>query len=84
MPLVTGPITLHGAIVDVFVGESDAKKLLLAKLGLPIPEPVHVQAIIDTGAMISRICSSAIRIAEDESNGKGRDNDTIDTREQAI
>jgi hypothetical protein len=46
MSLVTGPITRHGAIVDVLVGVSQNRQRLLEKNNFPVPERVPLRAII--------------------------------------
>ena len=53
MPIITGPITLGGAVVDVLVGVDDARIRLLRKHGLPVPTSRHVRAMVDTGASLS-------------------------------
>lgn len=53
MPYLTGPIVPSGAVIDVLVGVSQPRRLLFAKHHFPIPEPVAVRAMIDTGASIS-------------------------------
>jgi hypothetical protein len=53
MPLITGPIGNHGAVIDVMVGVRRSRQRLLAKHQLPIPDPVHVRALLDTGASLS-------------------------------
>ena len=53
MPLLTGPLTPGGAIIDVLVGVSRPRLALLLKHQFPVPVPVHVRAVIDTGASVS-------------------------------
>ena len=53
MPYLSGPIRGGRAIIDVLVGISRPRRLLLQKHNFPIPAPVHVRALIDTGADIS-------------------------------
>lgn len=50
MPLVSGAITEHGAVIGVQVGVSESRRRLLVKHGMPVPSPVTVFAQIDTGA----------------------------------
>ena len=57
MPLVSGPITPHGAIIDILSGVRQTRMHFLEAKGLPVPEPVPVRAVIDTGAAISGITS---------------------------
>lgn len=53
MPLLTGPLTPGGAVIDVLVGVSRPRRALLLKHQFPVPVPVHVRAVIDTGASVS-------------------------------
>ena len=53
MPLLNGPVVNGWAIIDVLVGASEPRKRLLAKHKMRIPPPVHVRALIDTGASMS-------------------------------
>jgi hypothetical protein len=53
MPLLKGTIEPGGAIIDVLVGVSKPRRRLLEKHGFPVPYPVHVRALIDTGAHMS-------------------------------
>jgi hypothetical protein len=70
MPLISGPITAHGAIVDLFISESQARKDLLAKLGMPSSEPVHARALIDTGATVSGFAPRLFRLLGMDPLGK--------------
>jgi hypothetical protein len=53
MAMVTGEITPEGALVDVLVGVSGARRALLERHGFRIPSKITVRAIIDTGAFAS-------------------------------
>lgn len=53
MPIVTGPITLHGAVIDVLVGVPAARRRALTRVGFAVPPAVGVRAVIDTGAAIT-------------------------------
>ena len=53
MPIITGSITPHGALLDLFVRVSKNRQEKLEKLSLPIPPPVPVRAIIDTGSSVT-------------------------------
>ncbi len=53
MPILNGQIVRAGAIIDVFVGVSRKRERLLQKHGFPIPQPIGVRALIDTGADVS-------------------------------
>lgn len=50
MPILTGPITPAGAIVDILVGVSARGVLVLRQSGQPIPQPVPMRADLDTGS----------------------------------
>ena len=54
MPLVSGPISpTHGAVVDLIVGVSKNRRKRLQSAGLPIPAPINVRTIIDTGSALT-------------------------------
>lgn len=53
MPIVSGPLTGDWAIVDVLVSASRRRQGLLRRNGFPVPEPVHVRALLDTGSTMS-------------------------------
>jgi hypothetical protein len=53
MPLINGRITQGWAIVDVLVAVSQPRRQLLVRNGFPIPQHVHVRALLDTGAYAS-------------------------------
>lgn len=53
MPLLTGRITRSGAVIDALVGVTATRRELLLRNGFTVPEPVAVQAPIDTGASVS-------------------------------
>jgi hypothetical protein len=50
VPVLSLPITLNGAIVDVGVGHSRSHRGRLRTAGAPIPAAVSLRALIDTGA----------------------------------
>jgi len=50
MSIVTGEITFEGALIVVLVGVSNARKKLLERLGLAVPDKIPVLAMIDTGS----------------------------------
>ena len=51
MPYFTRQVAQNGNLLVVaFVGVSEAKRQALVAAGQPIPPPVQIQAIIDTGA----------------------------------
>lgn len=53
MPIITGDITSHGAVICVLVGVGAAKLSLLQRLKMPIPQPISVRAQIDTGSHVT-------------------------------
>lgn len=53
MPIITGPITPQGAVIDVLVGVPGTVRRSLQAAGSPIPPAVPVRAVIDTGAGIT-------------------------------
>jgi len=53
MPLMTGDITEHGAVISVLVGVSRNRRAVLEKHGMPVPKAVAVRAQLDTGSFIT-------------------------------
>ncbi len=53
MPTLTGPITADGALVNVLIGVSEARRQVLRRVGFPVPTPSTVRAVLDTGSFIS-------------------------------
>lgn len=53
MRYVSGRIEPGGAVVDVMIGVPGVRAELLRKHAFPVPEPVFVRALIDTGASLS-------------------------------
>jgi hypothetical protein len=53
MPIIHGDILTEGPVIDVMVGVSQPRWRLLQENNLPVPKPVTVRALIDTGASIS-------------------------------
>ena len=53
MPYLNGPIGAGGAVVDVTVSVPALRASLLQRHGFAVPEPVHIRALIDTGATLS-------------------------------
>jgi hypothetical protein len=50
MPLINGRLTDEGAIVEVVVAVSPNREVVLRRAGFPVPHPIHVRAVIDTGS----------------------------------
>jgi hypothetical protein len=61
MPYLSGPIVGGRAIIDVLVGVSRPRRILLQKHGFPVPAAVHIRALIDTGADISAFSPRVFR-----------------------
>lgn len=55
MPSVNINITELGPVVTVYIGVSAPRRVILERLGKPIPEPVRCQLLIDTGASRTNI-----------------------------
>ncbi|HVK17558.1 MAG TPA: hypothetical protein VM533_11475 [Fimbriiglobus sp.] len=53
MPYLTNPLTHGWAVIDVLVGVSRLRRQVLQRNSFPVPHPVPVRALIDTGASIS-------------------------------
>lgn len=60
MPLITSPLQADGALVDIEVGWSNARAKKLRRALRPVPPPMFVSALIDTGAEITCVNSSVI------------------------
>src|SRR5262245_15783316 len=50
MPIVSGEITRDGAVVPVLVGVSQARRAVLERHGIAVPQAVQVRAQLDTGS----------------------------------
>ena len=61
MPELTGPLTPQGAVLDILIGLSaaDVRRLRLALQ--PIPQPLSLQALIDTGASHTSVDAKAFQ-----------------------
>ncbi len=64
MPLLFGPITRSGAVVDALIGVFRARSGLLSRHGFPVPSPVRVRAMIDPGASMSGVAPDVFRQLE--------------------
>ena len=53
MPLISGPLLPEGALVDVEVGWSHARAKRLRMALRPVPPPLPITAMVDSGAEIS-------------------------------
>lgn len=61
MPYVSGALSGGWAVVDVLVGVSSTRHALLVKHSFPVPQSVHVRALLDTGASISGFAPRVFR-----------------------
>lgn len=61
MSYVTEQLVGGWAVVDVLVGVSTLRRALLQKHHFSVPEPVHVRALLDTGASISGFAPRVFR-----------------------
>ena len=53
MPYLSGTIEPAGAIVDVLIGAPQFRLALLKKHSFPLPKPILVRALLDTGSFLS-------------------------------
>ena len=53
MPTLTGPITADGAMVNVLIGVSEARRQTLQRVGFPVPAPSALRAVLDTGSFVT-------------------------------
>jgi hypothetical protein len=61
MPYVTGPLGPDGAIVEIFVGVTDARRQALVRNNFPVPARVAVKALLDTGASGTVVRAEALK-----------------------
>jgi hypothetical protein len=61
MPYLSGPVAGGWAVIDVLVGVSRSHHGQLLKHGSPVPAPVHVRALLDTGASLSAFAPRVFR-----------------------
>lgn len=61
MPYVTRSLNESGAVVELMIGVTEARREILAKNGLPIPGRVRVFAQIDPGSSLSGIDLGVLR-----------------------
>lgn len=60
MPHLTAQITVGGPMLDIRIGVSDARAHALRKSGQPVPPPVPIRGLIDTGASSSAVDPSVL------------------------
>jgi hypothetical protein len=61
MPVLTGPLSAEGAVVDARIGWSDSAAQAQRAALRPVPPPVDVRALIDSGAEVSCADPSVIQ-----------------------
>jgi len=61
MPILNGTLQAEGALVDVLLGWSDAAAHAQRSALRPVPPPLQVQALVDTGAEVSCVDPSLIQ-----------------------
>lgn len=61
MPYVNGSLTRGWAILDVLVGVAAPRRALLVKHNFPVPQPIGVRALLDTGASLSGFAPRVFR-----------------------
>jgi hypothetical protein len=61
MPHLTLPISFGGPLVDVLMGVSVPRQHALTKAKLPVPAPLIVRALIDTGASCTVVDCSILK-----------------------
>src|SRR5580693_4041541 len=58
MPVIHGTLGDAGPIVDILVGVNETRRKLLEKHAFPIPAPVNVRALLDTGSGVTGLDTS--------------------------
>jgi predicted aspartyl protease len=61
MPHLTLQISSLGPLVDIAIGVSQARAEALRKNSLPVPTPLHLRALVDTGASITCVDPSILQ-----------------------
>lgn len=61
MAIITSPITDEGAVLTVLVGVSANRQRMLEKMSFPVPVPVQVKALLDTGSSDSAFQASVFK-----------------------
>lgn len=69
MPHFTRPITQKGPLLKVEIGVSDELQRLYRLLNFPIPRPLFVDGLVDTGASITGIDTVVARALDLTSRG---------------
>lgn len=61
MPHISLPISPSGPTLEFYIGVSIPKQEALKKAGLPIPNPVLVKGLIDTGASCTSVDPTVLK-----------------------
>lgn len=64
MPLITGDITRHGAVIRMLVGVSQNRRQRLEAANLRVPDPVPVRAVVDTGSHVTGMSRAVFEALE--------------------
>jgi len=71
VPTITSEISSQGALLDIFLDISQARKVTLKTAGRPYPQPIKVKALIDTGASCTCVDPSVIQALDITPTGAG-------------
>ena len=72
MPIVTVPITPgRGPLIDIAIGISGPRAEALKQAGKPVPHPIRVRGLIDTGASCTCIDPSIVQALQLTPTGVG-------------
>ena len=72
MPHLTLQVSANGPVVDLLIGVSKPLADVLQKNGKPIPQPIQIRGLIDTGASGTCIDLQVLHAI----NAKGHDSDS--------
>jgi hypothetical protein len=61
MPVVTLPLDPEGPVITLLVGVSHPRQGMLQAANLPVPQPVQIRALIDTGASGTLIVAASLQ-----------------------
>jgi hypothetical protein len=70
MPRITAQIGGTGATFDLIVGITPSRQQALVKAHRPLPPPLRIRAVLDTGAFCTVIDSKILQSLELEPKGK--------------
>jgi hypothetical protein len=61
VPLLSGPVTDDGAVVELLIGVHQDRRETLERNGLPVPALIRVSAQIDPGSALSGVGVDIVR-----------------------